>query len=104
MMMMMMITMTTFTDKDGQTEDSELNGNKHSPNLIHYVTFRNKLYPFFTLRSYQPPIRHPNQRTSPCRLSTIAYSIYSELPSMSGGLLLHPPPEETPCLGDRGAT
>jgi hypothetical protein len=31
-----------------------------------------------------------------------AYSIYSQLPSISGGLLLHPQPEDVPCHGDKG--
>jgi hypothetical protein len=38
---------------------------------------------------------------TPCRLSATAYSIYSQLPSKTGGRLLHPQPEYAPCLGDR---
>jgi len=36
-------------------------------------------------------------------LSTIhdGFSIYSQLPSISGGRLLHPQPEDAPCRGDR---
>jgi hypothetical protein len=43
-------------------------------------------------------------RTTPCRLSATAYSVYSQLPSISGGHLLHPQPEDTPCRGDKGPT
>jgi hypothetical protein len=45
--------------------------------------------------SFQPP----NCKTVRCLLSATAYSIYSQLPSISGGL--HPQPEDTPCYGDR---
>jgi hypothetical protein len=43
-------------------------------------------------------------RTSPCQLSATAYSIYSQLPSISGGRFLHPLPEDAPCRGDKGPT
>jgi hypothetical protein len=33
-------------------------------------------------------------RTTPCRLSATAYSSYSQLPSIPGGRLLHPQPED----------
>jgi len=39
----------------------------------------------------------PTWRTFPCRLSATACSIYSQLPSTSGGHALHPQPEDTPC-------
>jgi hypothetical protein len=38
---------------------------------------------------------------TPCRLSTTACSIYSQLDSISGGRLHHPQPEDAPCRGDR---
>ncbi|KAJ4442174.1 hypothetical protein ANN_12040 [Periplaneta americana] len=40
-------------------------------------------------------------RTTPYQLSTTAYSIYSQLPSISGGRLLYPQPEDVPYHGDR---
>jgi hypothetical protein len=41
-----------------------------------------------------------SRRTTPCRISAIAYLIYSQLPSISGGRLLHPQPEDAPCRGN----
>jgi len=38
---------------------------------------------------------------TPCQLSVTAYSIYSQLPSISRGRLLHPQPEDAPCRGAR---
>jgi hypothetical protein len=46
----------------------------------------------------------PSLRTTLCQLSVTAYSIYSQLPSISGGLLLHPQPEDIHCHGDKGPT
>jgi hypothetical protein len=43
-------------------------------------------------------------RTTLCWLSTTAYSIYLQLPSISGGHLLHLQPEDAPCHGDKGPT
>jgi hypothetical protein len=40
-------------------------------------------------------------RTTPCQLSATAYSIYLQLPSKTGGCLLHPQPEDAPCRVDR---
>jgi len=40
-------------------------------------------------------------KTTPIRLSSAAYSIYSQLPSISGGLLFHPQPRDAPCRGGR---
>jgi len=37
-------------------------------------------------------------------LSTTAFSVYSQLPSMPEGHLLHPQPADAPCHGDKGAT
>jgi len=34
-------------------------------------------------------------------LCTAAYSVYSQLPSLSGGCLCHPHPEDVLCHGDR---
>ena len=39
----------------------------------------------FTMRSYQHHTQPPSWRTTPCRLSATAYSIYSQLLSTSGG-------------------
>jgi hypothetical protein len=38
---------------------------------------------------------------TPCRLSAIAYSMNSQLLSISGGHLLHPQPDDAPCRGER---
>jgi hypothetical protein len=47
-------------------------------------------------------VQLPNCRNTPCRLSATAFSICSQLPSISGDLLLYPQPEDTPCSGDNG--
>jgi hypothetical protein len=47
--------------------------------------------------SLPPSTQPPSWRTTPCRLSATAYSIHSQLPSMSAGRLLHPQPEDAPC-------
>jgi hypothetical protein len=46
----------------------------------------------------------PGWRATPCRPSATAYSIYSHLPSTSGGRLLYPQPEDSPWCGDKGPT
>jgi hypothetical protein len=51
-----------------------------------------------------PHAQPTNLRTAPCRISATAYSIYSQLPSTSGDLLLHLQPENAPCRGDKGPT
>jgi hypothetical protein len=38
------------------------------------------------VRGCRPHAQPPSWRTTPCRLSATAYSIYSQLPSISGGL------------------
>jgi len=70
-----------------------------SPVPRRFETFRNAL--FFTVRIRQPHTQSRSWRTTSCRLSTTAYSIYSPLPSISGVLLLHPQPEDAPCRGDK---
>jgi hypothetical protein len=40
----------------------------------------------FTERGCRPHAQPPSWRTTPCRLSAAAYSIYSQLPSVAGGL------------------
>jgi len=52
------------------------------------------------MRNY-PLVQPPSWTTTPCRLSATAYSIYSQLPSISGGRPLHPQPEDALCRGDR---
>jgi hypothetical protein len=58
------------------------------------VTFHNKL--LFTARTcYTSHLAQPpSWRATPCRLFATAYSIYSQLPSISGGRVLHPQPED----------
>jgi len=57
------------------------------------VTFRNKLV-FYGEKLLAP-------RLTPCRLSATSYSIYSQLPYISRGRLLHSQLEDTSCHGDR---
>jgi hypothetical protein len=61
------------------------------------MNFRNKLifYGEQLLAHAQPP----SWRTTPFRLSATAYSIYSQLPSISGGRLLHPQPKDEDEMG-----
>jgi hypothetical protein len=54
----------------------------------------------FTMRSCQHLAQPWSWRTTPCRLSETAYSIYSQLHSILE-LFLHPQPEDTPFRGDR---
>jgi hypothetical protein len=42
-----------------------------------------------------------NWRTTPCRLSAAAYSIYSQLTSIAGGHLFHPQPKDAPCCSEK---
>jgi hypothetical protein len=51
-----------------------------------------------------PPAQPPSWRVTPCRLSSTAYSIYSQLLSISGGRLLYSQHEDVPCRGDKGPT
>jgi hypothetical protein len=44
----------------------------------------------------------PRWGTTTCWLSATAYSIYSQLPSISGGRFLYPQSENAPCSGDKG--
>jgi hypothetical protein len=55
-----------------------------------FVTYLNELYGEQSLASSPTP----SWRTTPCRLSATAYSIYPQLPSISGGRLLHPQTED----------
>jgi hypothetical protein len=59
---------------------------------------------FFKARSCKPHAQPPSWRTTPWQLSTTAYSIYSQLPFISGGRLLHLQPEDVPCCGDKWPT
>jgi hypothetical protein len=38
------------------------------------------------------------------RLSTVAYSMHLQPPSIAGGSFLHPQPEDAPCRDDNGPT
>jgi hypothetical protein len=71
---------------------------KSSPSPKPCVTYRNKL--LLTVRSCKPLAQTPSWSTNSCRLSA-AYSIYSQLHSISGGRLLHPQLEDVPYYGDR---
>jgi hypothetical protein len=56
-----------------------------SPGPRHFETFRNNRK-IFTVRGCRPHAQPPSWRTTSCRLSATAYSIYSQLPSVPGGL------------------
>jgi len=45
-------------------------------------------------------IQTPSWRTTYCRLSATAYSIYSQLPFIFGGCLFHLQAERGLCCGD----
>jgi hypothetical protein len=67
--------------------------------LWHFVTSL-----FFIVRSFKPHARPSNWRTTPCWLSATAYSLYSQLPSIFWGHLLHLQPENAPWRVDKGPT
>jgi hypothetical protein len=75
-----------------ELEDSlpDLNG---QPFPTSCVTFRNKLL-FFYGEELLAPSQLPNSRITPCRMSTIAFSI-------SGDCLLHLQPANAQYRGDR---
>jgi len=56
------------------------------------------------VRGCYPHAQPSSWRTTPSQLSATACSVYSQLPSISGGLLLHPQPEVVPCCGDKEPT
>jgi hypothetical protein len=57
---------------------------------------------FFYGEEFLAPRPTPGRRNTPCQLSVTAYSVYSQLPSISVGRLFHPQPEDAPCRGDKG--
>jgi hypothetical protein len=56
---------------------------------------------FFYGEELLAPRQTPNLEYHPYRLSAIAFSIYLQLPSVSGGDILHAQPENAPCRGDK---
>ncbi|XP_069668946.1 dynein axonemal heavy chain 6 isoform X3 [Periplaneta americana] len=76
------------------TQNAEINWNEQLDDF-------EKLMLLKALKEEKPFIQPPSWRTTPHRLSATAYSIYSQLPSISGGRLLDPQPEDSPCRGDR---
>jgi hypothetical protein len=66
------------------------------------IMIRNKLRGFTV--GVVSPRPTPKLEDDPCQLSATAYSIYSQLPSISGGQLVHPQPEDAPCRDDKGPT
>ena len=46
------------------------------------------------------PCQKSRWRTTTCLLSATVYSIYSQLPCVAGGRILHPQAEDAPCCGD----
>jgi hypothetical protein len=44
---------------------------------------------------------NPKLNEHPIVGSTTAHSVYFQTPAVSGGRLLHPQPEDTPCRGDK---
>jgi hypothetical protein len=55
---------------------------------------------FFTARNCNPLAQTPSWITTPCRRFATAYSMYSQLPSVYEGRLLHSQPEDAPRRGD----
>jgi hypothetical protein len=66
------------------------------------ITLRNKVA--FLRWGVVSPRPTPSWRATPCRLSATVYLIYSQLPFISWGRLLHPQPEDAPCQGESGPT
>jgi hypothetical protein len=69
------------------------------PRLL--VVFRNKLISYGELLAPRPTPKLEDHTLSAIR---DCYSVYSQLPSKTGGRLLHPQPEDAPCRGDNGPT
>jgi hypothetical protein len=67
-----------------------------SPGPRRFETFHSTLL-FYGLVVVIPLAEPPSWRTTPCRLSATASSVYTRLPSISGGLLLNPQPEVASC-------
>jgi hypothetical protein len=68
---------------------------------------RGSVYCFVTKNEFYgggllDPAQPPNWRTTHCRLSATACSIYSQLHSISRGRLLYPQPEVAPSRGENG--
>jgi hypothetical protein len=61
------------------------------PSLRPCITFHVTCW-FLMVGSCWPCAQQPSYRTTICQLFAIAYSIYLQLPSISGGHLLHPQP------------
>jgi hypothetical protein len=49
-----------------------------------------------------PLVQPPSWTTNTYWLSITIYSTYLLLPSISGGCIFHPQPDDMPCCGDRG--
>jgi hypothetical protein len=64
--------------------------------LQHFVTS------WFFGKTLLAPLPTFSWKTTPYRVSATAYSIYLQLPSIAGGRLLDPPPENAPRCGGRG--
>jgi hypothetical protein len=64
------------------------------------VIYRNRL--IFKVRYFWPHVQPRSWRYSHCLLSACAFSLYLQLPSTSGDLLLHMHPEKAPSRGDKG--
>jgi hypothetical protein len=71
------------------------------PILRPSATFR---YNIFTTRIWKPHAQFSRWRYTPCRFSATDYSIYSQLPSISGGRLFRLQPEDAQCSSDKGPT
>jgi hypothetical protein len=81
----------------------------HKPTAILSETFqKSEYYAGMKIFNYLPSLTHSLTTHSfmelRSRLSATTYSIYSQLPSKTGGRLLHPRPEDAPCCGDKGPT
>jgi hypothetical protein len=66
-----------------------------------FVTFHKKLIFYSELLARRPT---PNLGVHPISPVATSHSIYSQLSFISGGLLLHPQPEDAASRGDKGPT
>jgi hypothetical protein len=75
----------------------------YEPILQGFLTFHvpNLMSIFRCLEGLLAPAQSPSWRTTRCRLSATAYSVYLQLRSISGCRLLHPQPVDAPCRGDK---
>jgi hypothetical protein len=75
---------------------------KFCPRQTHPVAIRNT--PVFCRKTCYRLVHAPNRKTTPCRDSTITYTVYSQLPSTPRVRSLKPQPEDAPWRRDKEST